>query len=234
VKILEHSAASSEAEVTTASSVASHEELIIKEARRRQRRRWLGVGISALVAAVVVLVFAFPSGHAPSKPRPRIARTSRPPAAAAVPRCAPSDLSVDVGFVQGTSESWLIPLTFTNSSAESCSVAGYPKVSLVNKTGQSVGLAPTEEQVQGGASDRPIVLARSESVTAELWQPETTILTANTEACSPVSWSAVRITSPAVVVTAGASGAWSQATTTCTTGKAAAWVTPFQWQSPPG
>ena len=216
----------SEPAETEGSDAPFDEELIIKEARRRQRHRWLGLGIATLVVIGTALFLAIPTGHTPLRTRHRIERTSpRPPKTVAVPACSPSDLSVDVGFVQASSQSWFIPLQFTNTSSAPCSVAGYPQVSLVNAQGQEVGLAimPRAE----GLPDRPVNLSHAQTAQADLWQPNTTKFIEAGQPCPPVAWSAIRITFPAAVVVSGSSGDWSKATTTCGSGDVTGGITPL-------
>jgi hypothetical protein len=225
VAILDRSARPSD-DATRYPHEVSQEELIIKEARRRQRRRWLALGFASLiVATVVAVVLALLSGRSPSRSRPNVAPTT--PTIAAVSACTSSQLKVTVGFVQGTSEQWLIPLTFTNVSAGSCSVSGYPALSLVNAAGQSVGLPVKQQGEQGAGSPRPITLISGASALASLWQPDTTDMVSAGQSCSPVSWGAIRVTFPAAAIVAGSDGDWSQTTSTCSTGSAAAWVGPL-------
>jgi len=148
-----------------------------------------------------------------------------------VAACASSSLSVGVGFVQGTSEEWIIPLEFTNQAAAPCTVTGYPQVSLVNGTGQQVGLPI--EQVQGGWPGGSVTLAHGQTAEAVLSEPDTTDLLDAGESCTPVALSAIRVASPAVVV-AGSSGEWSQATTTCSTGSVTPSIGPLHTVLPPG
>ncbi len=197
----------------------------MKEAGWRQRRRWLGVGAAMVVVLAVALLLAFQSGRSTSKPSRNTPRTLPTPPVHAAPACASSDLSVHVGVVQGTAQHWVIPVTFTNVSATRCSVTGYPVMSFLNEAGQAVGLPISE--VQGEQSVRPIILQNGESASAFLWEPDTTDLTRAGQPCSPVLWSAIRVTSPANSVVTGAAGAWSSATTTCTTGEAA-WIGPLR------
>lgn len=230
--ILQHPR-SAEAAPAEVSGAAFDEELIIKEARRRQRHRWFGFGIAVLVIIATGLFLAIPTGHTPSRTSPKVQRTSpRPPATVAVPACSPSHLSVEVGFLQASSQSWYIPLQFTNASSAPCSVTGYPQVSLVNAQGQQVGL--TIKPTSGGWPDRPVTLSRAQTAEADLWQPDTTDVTEAGQPCSPIAWSAIRITSPAAVVVSGSSGEWSKATTTCGSGGDAPSITPLHVVSPSG
>jgi Domain of unknown function (DUF4232) len=228
--VLEDDSAPATTDAKAGFSPPTDQELIIKEARRRRRRRWLVTTAVLVVVGVAALVVALPSGRSPSKPKSSIPRAKRsPPAAvAAVAPCAPSDLSVAIGFVQGTAQHWFIPLTFTNVSLASCSVTGNPTLSFVNQAEQMVGMPI--KQVSGG-SNRPITLRHGESAGAGLWEPDTKDLSRAGQPCSPTSWAAVRISSPAAAVVTPSQGAVSQATTTCATGEGA-WVGPLTMPGP--
>ena len=220
MKVLEGGSASATTDTTAGFSPPADQELIIKEARRRRRRRWLATVAVPAVGAVVALVVALPSGRSPSKPKSTIPRTqpSSPATVAAVAPCTPSDLSVAIGFVQGSAQHWFIPLTFTNVSPTSCSVTGNPTLSFVNQAGQVVGMPI--KQLSGG-SNRPIALRHGESAGAALWEPNTTDFIRAGQPCSPTSWAAIRVTSPTTAVVTPSEGSVSQATTTCTTGESA-------------
>lgn len=223
MKILERSPASTDARADVSAPI--DQELIIKEARRRRRRRWFVTALVVVVVAAVLLVVALPSGRSPSKPKASAQRTKSSPSAlpAAVAPCAPSDLSVTIGLIQGTAQHWFTSLTFTNESPTSCSVMGDPTVSFVNQAGQTVGMPITQES---GGSNRHITLRYGESADAAFWEPDTADLIRAGQPCSPTAWAALRVTSPTVAVLTPSLGAVSQATATCTTG-ASAWVGPM-------
>ena len=111
-----------------------------------------------------------------------------------------------------------------------CSVTGYPQVFLVNAQGQQVGL--TIKSTSGGWPDRPVTLSHAQTAEADLWQPDTTDVIEAGQPCSPIAWSAIRITFPAAVVVSGSSGEWSKATTTCGSGDVAPSITPLHVLSP--
>lgn len=232
MEVLQRSPTQGEPDAPPVTGTPFSEELVIREARRRQRRRWLGLGITAVVIVGAGLALTTSTGHTPSRTRPKIQRTSpRPPVTVAAPACSPSHLSVDVGFVQGASQSWDIPLQFTNASSARCSVTGYPRVFLLNAQGQQVGLAikPTS----GGWADRTVTLSHAQTAEADLWQPDTTDAVEAGQPCLPIEWSAIRITLPAAVVVSGSSGGWSKATMTCGAGEVAPWITPLHMVGPP-
>jgi hypothetical protein len=194
------------------------QELIIQEARRRRRRRWLVTAAVIVVALVVAGVVALPSSRSPSKPKPSIPRTnaSPPVTPAGVTPCAPSDLSVAIGFIQGTAQHWFLPLTFTNVSQASCSVRGSPTLSFVNQAGQTVGMPIKQE---GGGSNQSITLRLGESANAALWEPDTSDVLGAGQPCSPTAWASIRITAPAAALVTPSEGDVPQATTTCTIGE---------------
>jgi hypothetical protein len=72
-----------------------------------------------------------------SSPPPASAATSAPATSAAasphdagLPSCATADLSVKLGASQGTAGSIYVPIVFTNTGTDSCTLYGYPGVSL--------------------------------------------------------------------------------------------------------
>jgi hypothetical protein len=89
---------------------------------------------------------------APPSPPPATASpaaTTAPPAApaqpalaASPPACTTSDLRVSVGGANGTAGSIYYPVLFSNASAATCTMYGYPGVALVTGPGGSVVGAP--------------------------------------------------------------------------------------------
>jgi hypothetical protein len=80
---------------------------------------------------------ATPGSVSVSSPPPASAATSAPATSAAasphdagLPSCATADLSVKLGPSQGTAGSIYVPIVFTNTGADSCTLYGYPGVSL--------------------------------------------------------------------------------------------------------
>jgi hypothetical protein len=80
---------------------------------------------------------ATPGSVSVSSPPPASAATSAPATSAAasphdagLPSCATADLSVKLGPSQGTAGSIYVPIVFTNTGTDSCTLYGYPGVSL--------------------------------------------------------------------------------------------------------
>ncbi|HXL95271.1 MAG TPA: DUF4232 domain-containing protein [Streptosporangiaceae bacterium] len=72
-----------------------------------------------------------------SSPPSATAATSAPATSAAaspqdagLPLCATADLSIKLGASQGTAGSIYVPIVFTNTGTDSCTLYGYPGVSL--------------------------------------------------------------------------------------------------------
>jgi hypothetical protein len=60
-----------------------------------------------------------------------------------VPACTSSQLSVSVGQSQGAAGSLIVPLVFQNTGSTTCSLQGYPGVSIVGAGGAQLGAAAT-------------------------------------------------------------------------------------------
>jgi len=111
-------------------------ELLIREARERQRRRWtaVAVGVAALSAAIIAV---YPLATASSRGDSRSAAFSVRPVAA--PRCRGGRLSISFvhrGAAVMGEEGGL--LRFTNTGRGVCSVAGWPTVIAIRRSGSRV------------------------------------------------------------------------------------------------
>ncbi|MYV45251.1 DUF4232 domain-containing protein [Streptomyces sp. SID2888] len=62
-------------------------------------------------------------------------------AQAAAPTCRTADLSLSVGQVTGGAGSFFHPIRFTNTSARSCALRGYPGVSVLDSQHRQIGAA---------------------------------------------------------------------------------------------
>lgn len=62
--------------------------------------------------------------------------------------CATSNLRVTVGGRQGTAGSVYTTIDFTNAGSGTCTLYGYPGVSLVNSSGRQVGAAATRNHMR--------------------------------------------------------------------------------------
>jgi hypothetical protein len=70
--------------------------------------------------------------------------------------CTSAHLSVAVGQSQGAAGTIYYPLVFTNTGSTSCTLDGYPGVSLVGSSGNQIGLPATR---QGAPSPSSVSLA---------------------------------------------------------------------------
>jgi hypothetical protein len=136
------------------------DDLLIREAKRRHRRRLL------LIAAVFVVfgssiglgISSLTSGSAHRiGTKPKSSRTPPPPAAAPG-ACSPSQLTASVVFNQTGADLGAIKLT--NTAAHPCSLAGQPKVDIIDGAGAGLSLDETIFQRAGlpPASTHPIIL----------------------------------------------------------------------------
>lgn len=108
-------------------------EFLIKEARRKTRRRRIIFGLAVIVVAVVVglLLLQFGSSNSARQLKP-----SPSDAASIAAPCTAAQLKfVDVGSPGGMAGSWNNLFLLKNVSATSCSVSGYPRLSLITAHG---------------------------------------------------------------------------------------------------
>jgi hypothetical protein len=70
------------------------------------------------------------AGSAPATPAAPSTGAAGSPHVAGVPSCATADLSVTIGPSQGTAGSIYQPIVFTNTGTATCTLYGYPGVSL--------------------------------------------------------------------------------------------------------
>jgi hypothetical protein len=109
-----------------------------------------------IAAAVVASVAAF----APALAAP--ASAAERGAVAAAPRCATSGLVIWLDTAgNGAAGSIYYNLYFTNFSAHSCSLRGYPRVAAVKLSGRQLGRAASRESAQ-----RPSVVTLPRDATA--------------------------------------------------------------------
>ncbi|MFE6039381.1 DUF4232 domain-containing protein [Streptomyces sp. NPDC056452] len=117
---------------------------------------------------------ATPAAHgstAPGKERPSDAQASVPAAAAAAPedsagsepaaaaepgsrRCRAADLGMSLGRADAGAGQVYFRLTFENKSQASCTLRGFPGVSLIKRDGSVIGV-PAERE--GGMRDRMVI-----------------------------------------------------------------------------
>jgi Protein of unknown function (DUF4232) len=131
---------------------------------RRCRRAALAAGLAA-AGALTACTHAGPPAGGPARPDTTHVTQSAPPspppvtasptasaapsaapaqpaAAQGPPACATADLRVSVGTGNGTAGSIYYPVLFTNASAATCTMYGYPGVALVTTPGGKVVGAP--------------------------------------------------------------------------------------------
>ena len=87
--------------------------------------------IAALATTALLAATGTMAGAAPSSASPRI------------PTCHVADLHLSVGKVTGGAGSLFYPLRFTNTSTHTCSLRGYPGVSVLNSHRHQIGTPAT-------------------------------------------------------------------------------------------
>ncbi|MEH0573317.1 DUF4232 domain-containing protein [Streptomyces sp. B21-108] len=87
--------------------------------------------IAALATTALLAATGTMAGAAPSSASPRI------------PTCHVADLHLSVGKVTGGAGSLFYPLRFTNTSTHTCSLRGYPGVSVLNSHRHQIGAPAT-------------------------------------------------------------------------------------------
>ncbi len=81
-----------------------------------------------------------PSARSSSSPAPSHAPSSRPAAAAGVRRiCSAARLTLSAGRTDIGAGNVYLPLVFTNKGTTTCTLTGYPGVSLVDSAGSPIG-----------------------------------------------------------------------------------------------
>jgi len=119
---------------------------------------------------------------------PSTTTTSSPTTTAAgVPPCATGQLSVAVGQSQGAAGSLIVPLVFTNTGSTTCSLQGYPGVSIVGANGAQLGAAAART----GQATPLVSLPAGQTTTAIFRQANPGILN-----CTPVSATGFRVYPP--------------------------------------
>jgi len=125
---------------------------------------------------------------APTTTVPPSTSTSSPTTTAAgVPPCASGQLSVSIGQSQGAAGSLIVPLVFTNTGSTTCSLQGYPGVSIVGADGAQLGAAAA----QTGQGTPLVSLPAGQTTTAIFRQANPGILN-----CTPVSATGFRVYPP--------------------------------------
>jgi hypothetical protein len=106
---------------------------------------------------------------------------------AGVPPCTSAKLSVAVGQSQGAAGSLIVPLVFTNTGSTTCSLQGYPGVSMVGANGAQLGAAAART----GQATPLVTLPPGQNTMAIFRQANPGILN-----CTPVSATGFRVYPP--------------------------------------
>jgi uncharacterized protein DUF4232 len=129
-------------------------ELLIREARARQRRRRLvGAAAVALAAALGISLYAVLGGGAT---KPKHGTGSR--LLASAPRCRAGQLRLSGGFRGAAAGNDWFLFAFTNTSATSCSMRGWPTVELRFPHGRSLVIRAHGREL--GRGDRVLPVRR--------------------------------------------------------------------------
>ncbi len=163
----------------------------------RARRRAVAPAIRCgLMCGVALVVAACGLQKGPQAGHPHTAgtRAAGSHTRAAGPACTPGDLKITLdvhaaGVAAGTS---YLPVDFTNSSANDCTLDGFPLVTLTTgQSGQQVGAAATADH-----SVTPPSLNLPAGHTAHIWLHVTSVANMPAAQCSPVTAAGFRITLP--------------------------------------
>jgi Protein of unknown function (DUF4232) len=126
------------------------------------------VGAAALASAAVLIPAAALGAAAPSAGPDSVVGPGAPlaPTAASTPKCATSGLVVWLNTQgDGAAGSISYTLEFTNLSARTCTVGGYPGVSAVNLAGHQLGSAASRDTAH---TPRTVTLTSGASAVATL------------------------------------------------------------------
>lgn len=138
------------------------------------------LGAAGMVAGSLGIVgLSTAAGAAP-------AQAARP----ATPACATSSLSVTVGPALGDAGHADIPLVFTNKGRTTCTLVGYPGVSVVGNSGNQLG-APAERTTSPTV---PVTLSPRQAAKAHLFMDFAGNYPART--CRPVTGQGFRVYPP--------------------------------------
>ena len=169
-------------------------------------RPWLRRGGAAAALACLTALAALtacssssssstPSSSA-STPAPASSATGTAPSPSAsavgAPACANGTLQVKLGESEGYAGGVDVPIDFTNTSGASCTLFGYPGVSLLSSTHAQIGLA-----AKRGTTVPPvkvITLAPGATATAQLQIADA--LNFPTATCGPVQATDLRVYPP--------------------------------------
>jgi hypothetical protein len=147
--------------------------------------RAIAVLAGTVVAALAITSAAFAATASPGSGAARIA-------AAAIPQCTAAfgqygNVSAWVAGDQenGAAGTIYYPLEFTNLSARTCSMRGFPGVSAISRTGQQLGSPASWESGGGFGTPRTVIVAPGATVHAILAYHDVAVSTES--GCDPVS-----------------------------------------------
>jgi Protein of unknown function (DUF4232) len=154
----------------------------------RNGRRAIAVMAGTVVAALAIAGAAFAATSSPASSGSDAARV----ASAAIPRCTAAlgqagNVSAWVASDQGNGAAGTIyyPLEFTNLSAHTCSMRGFPGVSAINRSGAQLGSPANWEAGGGLGTVRTVDVAPGATVHAILAYHDAAVST--TLGCDPVN-----------------------------------------------
>jgi len=164
------------------------------------RRGGAGAALACLAALTACSSSSSSStpSSSPSTPVPASSATgsapspSASPTAVGAPACANGTLQVKLGESEGYAGGVDVPIDFTNTSGASCTLFGYPGVSLLSSTHAQIGLA-----AKRGNTVPPlkvITLAPGATATAQLQIADA--LNFPTATCSPAQATDLRVYPP--------------------------------------
>ncbi|MGD0344128.1 MAG: DUF4232 domain-containing protein [Acidimicrobiales bacterium] len=87
------------------------------------------------------------------------AALARAATAASVPRCATASLRIWVGRGTGAMGTVAVEFGFTNRSAKTCSLYGYPRVEMLTKSGQNLSTSDEKGAGYFDIQEKTVVLA---------------------------------------------------------------------------
>ena len=157
------------------------------------------LGAIVVIGLVVLVVYLLVSNAAAPEPTPTATTPSptqssptptptetTPPAAV----CTNDTMTADFGTPDGTAGSTRVPVVFTNTGGDPCSLEGFPAVVFVGGgDGTQIGVPATQD-----TATTPVTLVTIEpggTATATL-----TITTADVEGCTPTPSDGFRVTPP--------------------------------------
>jgi hypothetical protein len=133
----------------TTSEDSESAELLIKEARQLGRRRRLGKGVAIFAFLVAIATLISASIYYSQSKRPTTS-ANRGVSVSEYPRCTPSQLSVKSEGQVGAGGTDGAVLLFRNVSSHACSLAGFPNVEAIGKSGASITASHVSNDMLGG------------------------------------------------------------------------------------